>query len=75
VEHYDTVIHTAPADPLGLRALVKKGELLARHGDGGAARAAFTGALAHPACSDAWRATIERGLAKLAPGGGAPTAR
>jgi tetratricopeptide (TPR) repeat protein len=66
LEYYDTAIQAAPTDPATLRALVKKGGLLAELGDNSAARAAFTSALAHPACDDIWRTTAERALSKVA---------
>jgi len=55
----------AANDGFALRALTLRGELLAKAGDLHAARGAYQQALAHPACLEAWPATIQRALEQL----------
>jgi tetratricopeptide (TPR) repeat protein len=66
LDEYDTVILQAPGDPLALRALIRRAELLKRGGDRKGARDAFERARAHPGCTDPWPALIEKGLRELA---------
>jgi membrane associated rhomboid family serine protease len=65
---YAAVAEEAPQDPAALRALVRSGEILARGGDATRARELYARARAHPACSGAWPALIEKGLLALGPG-------
>jgi membrane associated rhomboid family serine protease len=62
---YDDAIRLAPNDGVALRALVRRAEMLAKLGDRAGARRSLNEAQAHPALDDAWRATIDRALAKL----------
>jgi membrane associated rhomboid family serine protease len=65
LEQYDAVVEAAPRDALALRALMRKGELLARLGRREEARDALRRAQAHPAMNEAFQATLARSLAKL----------
>ena len=65
LESYAAVIERSPADPLALRALVRRAEILKQGGDRKRAREALVQARAHPACQDPWPALIEKGLREL----------
>jgi len=66
LDEYETVALQAPADPIALRALMKRAEILKKGGDKKGAREAFERAKAHPACTDSWPALIDKGLRELA---------
>jgi membrane associated rhomboid family serine protease len=66
LEQYEVVVARSPRDPAALRALLRRAEILKRGGDRKGAREALLQAKAHPACSDAWPALIEKGLRELA---------
>ena len=66
LDEYDTVVQQTPADPLALRALVRRAEILKKGGDKKGAREALERAKAHPGCSDPWPALIEKSLRELA---------
>jgi membrane associated rhomboid family serine protease len=70
LERYARVLAQAPQDPSALRALVRRGALLHKAGDLKGAREAYTRARAHPACTEAWPALVERALAEIARQGG-----
>lgn len=65
LDEYDTVVQQAPTDPIALRALVRRAEILKKGGDKKGAREAFERAKAHPGCSDPWPALIDKGLREL----------
>jgi membrane associated rhomboid family serine protease len=67
LEHYKRAAERAPNDPLALRALMKRGEILAKAGNAAAAREELERARVHPACSELFRAVIEKALAQLPP--------
>lgn len=61
---YQRVAGEAPADPAALRALFRRGEILAKGGDLRAAREAFERARSHPGWSEQMQAAAERALGK-----------
>jgi membrane associated rhomboid family serine protease len=63
LEFYEELVRAAPSDPLALRALILRGELLLRNQDRRGARLAFEAAQAHPAFGPSWSGKVERGLA------------
>lgn len=65
--HYQRVIDSAFADPLALKALMRRGEILAKADNPREARKAFERALAHPSCSALRRASVEASLGRLPP--------
>jgi membrane associated rhomboid family serine protease len=67
LDHYQQVVEHAPNDPLALRALMKRGEILAKAGNARAARAELEAARAHPACSEMFKPVVEKALAQLPP--------
>ena len=66
LDHYQQVVKHAPNDPLALRALMKRGEILAKAGNTAAARGELERARAHPACSEMFKPVVEKALAQLA---------
>jgi len=66
LDEYDTVVRQAPTDPVALRALLRRAEILKRGGDKKGAREALERARAHPGCTDPWPGLIEKGLRELA---------
>jgi membrane associated rhomboid family serine protease len=65
LEFYGEVARLVPNDGLGLRALIRRGELFAHAGNARDARAAFEAARAHPAFGPLWSEGVARGLAAL----------
>jgi predicted TPR repeat methyltransferase len=65
LELYEKVASQAPSDPASLRALFRRGEILRKGGDLGAARDAYARTRAHPACDDTMRQTVARALAEV----------
>jgi membrane associated rhomboid family serine protease len=63
---YEEVGRAAPAEATALRAHLRRGELYRRLGRAADARRALEQALAHTACTDGVRDTVERSLAGLA---------
>ncbi len=73
---YQQITRHHPADPLAFRAWVRRGDLARKLGDAGAARAAYSEALKHPACPEPMRERLAglagrpvRGPASEAPAG------
>jgi membrane associated rhomboid family serine protease len=62
---YARAADASPDDVGALRALVKRGEILARGGNVREARAAYALAQAHPACQGSWAGLVERALKDL----------
>jgi membrane associated rhomboid family serine protease len=62
---YEQAEASEPGDPATLRALLRRAELLRRNGMTSEARAVLARARSHPACRDAWPATVEAALAAL----------
>jgi tetratricopeptide (TPR) repeat protein len=67
LDHYQQVVEHAPNDPLALRALMRRGDILAKAGNATAARAELEAARAHPACSEMFKPVVEKALAQLVP--------
>ncbi len=67
LDMYQAAVDAAPSELSALRALLKRGEILAAAGDPRAAREAYTLARAHPACRGPWLDLVEKALAGLPP--------
>jgi tetratricopeptide (TPR) repeat protein len=65
LEHYEDVIQAAGQDVMGLRALIRKGELLIQAGRRHAARESLMLARSHPACHGVSAESVDRTLGEL----------